>query len=176
MIEKPLIIKNLISEDLRKYLSTSLKIYLRANKNNFDFSTNGDSYISSNSWTDALLITNLKKLREITKINLEPTYCFIRLYTKYSSLKEHTDRPSCEYSLTLFIDSCKKYDWPIKMNGEEYLLEPGDAVLYKGCEWKHSRKEFLGDYHFQCFLHFVNGDGPNARYKYDQRKTLGEPK
>tara|TARA_R100001079_G_scaffold61452_1_gene31631 strand:+ start:4161 stop:4715 length:555 start_codon:yes stop_codon:yes gene_type:complete len=175
-MQEPVIIKDFLSEDLRKYLSLVSKIYLRSNNIEFDIQDGANSCAHHDSWTDALAITSLKKLREITKKNLEPTYAYLRIYNKYAYLAEHIDRDSCEYSVTAFIDSCNTYDWPIKMDGKEYSIKPGEAILYKGCDWKHSRDEFLGDWHAQVFLHFVDMDGPKASSIYDGRKTLGIPK
>lgn len=178
-MDKPIIIKNFITPELRKYFLNVLTIYQRTNKFYFDSKGTGygmasNSCIEPGAWTDGMLMYNLGKLREITKKQLEPTYGYIRLYDKYSTLPEHRDRPACEYSASLFIGSDGSHDWPIKMDGKEYSLEPGSAILYKGCEWKHSRDEFLGDWHFQWFLHWVDINGPHADWVYDQRKTLGD--
>ncbi len=124
--------------------------------------------------SQTLDLEKLEKLKKITKKNLGPTYGFARQYTKYSTMPEHIDRPSCEYSATLFVGSCERHKWPIKMKGKDYILEPGSALLYKGCDWKHSRDEFLGDWHLQIFLHWVDMNGPNAEFLFDKRKCLGE--
>jgi len=178
-MDKPILIKDFISKDLISYLSSVSKIYLRSNKIEFDKISNDDGVNTCahhDAWTDALLLHVLPKLRTLTKKQLEPTYAYLRIYTKYSKLSEHVDRDACEYSITFNIDSCKTLDWPIKMNGEDYYLKPGEAILYKGCDWKHSRDEFLGDWFAQCFLHFIDMNGPKRTEIYDRRKMLGEPK
>jgi len=175
-MKEPIIIDKFLQEDERKLLSTMSKIFIRSNKHFFD--DQDGACISSYGVPviEALLINRLRLVRELTKKNLEPANSFFRIYNKYSFLKEHTDRPSCEYSVTVFIDSCGTYDWPIKMDGKNYSLKPGQAILYKGCDWKHSRAEFLGDWHFQAFLHFVDMDGKFADHIYDKRKVLGDSK
>lgn len=173
---KPIILRNFIPEDLRKYLSYACKIYLRANNKEFCYTENGvSSSAHHDAWTDALSLSVLKKLKEVTQKRLEPTYSFLRIYNRYATLQEHIDRDSCEYSVTVHIDSCGTYDWPIKMNGVNYSIKPGEAILYKGIDWKHSRDEFLGDWHAQCFLHYVDIDGPRKDFVYDKRKVLGVP-
>jgi hypothetical protein len=44
-----------------------------------------------------------------------------------------------------------------------------------GCDIEHYRKPFIGDWHSQAFLHYVDQNGPNAEYKYDKRDTLRNP-
>ena len=171
---KPIILRNLIPEDLRRYLTMVSHIYLRSNNIEFENMDGAHSCSHHNPWTDGLSVAILQRLREETKKNLEPTYGFLRVYNKYSTLSEHTDRESCEYSVTAFIDSCGTAEWPIKVNGESYNLKPGEGILYKGIDWKHSRDQFLGDWHAQCFLHYVDMDGPYKDFKYDRRKILGQ--
>jgi len=70
------------------------------------------------------------------------------------------------------IDS-DKTDWPIIIDGKSFLLKRGDALIYKGCEFTHSRDEFMGDYHMQAFLHYVNKKGPNKEWFIDKRQMFG---
>ena len=62
-MQEPVIIKDFLSEDLRKYLSLVSKIYLRSNNIEFDIQDGANSCAHHDSWTDALAITSLKKLR-----------------------------------------------------------------------------------------------------------------
>ena len=94
------------------------------------------------------------------------------MYSELADLKKHKDRPSCEVSVTVMIDS-DGTKWPIFMQGVEINLEPGDAVIYLGCELEHWRDEFKGDWHAQTFLHYVDVNGPYADYKYDRRGGIG---
>ena len=54
-------------------------------------------------------------------------------------------------------------------------LKPGQAVVYKGCEITHSRKEIQGDWQAQVFLHYVNKNGPNRNFVRDERPFYGMP-
>lgn len=57
-----------------------------------------------------------------------------------------------------------------------YTLNPGDAVVYKGCEAKHWRKPFEADQlNVQFMLHYVDKRGPYAGRKFDMRPNLGFP-
>ena len=44
------------------------------------------------------------------------------------------------------------------MDGKAINLKPGDAVIYKGCDVKHWREPYEGDYHIQTF-HYVDANG-----------------
>jgi len=99
-----------------------------------------------------------------------PTYSYWRLYITGNDLKRHKDRPSCEYSTTLFLGydvsnvDDKNYNWPIfikSYNGEEksVLLNPGDMVIYKGDDLEHWRDKYEGLNHAQVFLHYNKKNG-----------------
>mgnify|MGYP003665489375 FL=1 len=124
--------------------------------------------------TEALLEIKKEIVEKKINKNLLSTYSYGRIYTKYDDLKKHRDRPECEYSVTVCIDSCGTYDWPIYMDGERYHLKPGDGIIYKGCNFWHWREEFLGDWQYQCFLHYVDKNGPYHKHVNDRRKVLGD--
>ena len=50
--------------------------------------------------------------------------------------------------------------WPIYMNGTPLYQEPGDLVIYRGCEIEHHRKPLKGKNQAQVFLHYNNKNGP----------------
>ena len=127
---------------------------------------------------DTLLLGKLKQVKEITKMDLTPQYSYYRLYTKDAELKEHTDRESCEISVTLCLGYDSEYKWPIwfeDRSGKKISVEmnPGDMVVYKGAELKHWREPFKGNNHAQVFLHYTK-EGKQD-YKFDQRLALGLP-
>jgi PKHD-type hydroxylase len=102
------------------------------------------------------------KLSKLTKKKLKPTYGFCRIYYKDCELKPHKDRPSCEYSLT--INLYQTHKWGIFFDKKQFILNVGEAVLYKGCEVEHYRKKFEGEEYIQLFLHYVDMDGPMKEY------------
>lgn len=115
----------------------------------------------------ALLETKLPKVEKESNLKLFPTYAYWRYYVFGGMLQPHTDRPSCEISITLCI---KKYDnWPIIIEKEKIELEEGDAVLYAGCEHSHRRPgTYKGEGMAQVFLHYVDQNGPNTKHAYDK--------
>jgi hypothetical protein len=121
----------------------------------------------SDSLMDALLYDKLSRVEKESGLKLFPTYAYWRYYVFGATLKEHTDRPSCEISITACI---KKYDkWPIRIEGKSFELDEGDALLYAGCDQKHGRPGvYNGEGMAQVFLHYVNQIGPYKHHAYDQ--------
>ena len=109
---------------------------------------------------------------------LEPTYSFSRVYQEGEELLPHTDRPSCEISVTINV-ACTGDVWPIWMQYKDKdpvkcMLTPGDAVIYKGCEVTHWRRKLpKGQINVQFMLHYVAKNGPYVEYKFDKREALG---
>ena len=149
---------------------------------------------------ETLLMKVLPVMKEQTGLDLIPTYSYTRVYTKGSILWRHKDRPSCEISTTLNLGGEM---WPIYIDptgqnnilksqytnkGEECIvkkgahpgnrvdLEPGDMLVYSGCDLEHWRNEFTGDMCAQVFLHYNHRNGPFAeKNKFDNRPLLGIP-
>ena len=149
---------------------------------------------------ETLLMKVLPVMKEQTGLDLIPTYSYTRVYTKGSILWRHKDRPSCEISTTLNLGGEM---WPIYIDptgqnnilkaqytnkGEECIvkkgahpgnrvdLEPGDMLVYSGCDLEHWRNEFTGDICAQVFLHYNHRNGPFAeKNKFDNRPLLGLP-
>lgn len=170
------IIKNFLSEDEVKLLRVYCEIKHRSNFNSFDFKQNnaGDTYYYGDPIMDALMINKQKIMEQETGKKLLPTYSFWRVYTKFTLLDKHKDRPSCEISTTVYIGG--DTDWPIYMDGTPVHLQAGDAAVYLGCKVSHWRDEFQGDYQLQTFLHYVDADGKNKNYYMDQRNLWGTQK
>ena len=127
------------------------------------------------------------KLEKIIGRELYNTYYYDRFYFAGQELTRHADRDACEISVSVHISSNIDECWPFcikNVNGEEIsaCLEPGDGLLYKGCERPHwrdplqsrykrkrdrlknwiTRKEDDTYYH-QVFFHYVLADGLRAQ-------------
>ena len=144
---------------------------------------------------ETLLMKVLPVMKEKTGMDLIPTYSYARVYQTGSELKRHKDRPSCEISTTLnlggapwpifidptgsnnVIDEYKNIHKPGAPPGVEITLEPGDMLMYSGCELEHWRKPFEGNLCGQVFLHYNHANGRFAKSNlYDKRPMLGLPK
>lgn len=120
-----------------------------------------------------LLVAKIPQINELLGEEVLPTYSYARIYKKNSLLERHRDRPSCEISLSLNLKKDK--DWPIyfqKADGSEISIElnPGDAVVYLGCQADHWRDRFDGNEHVQVFLHYVRANGPKAWAFFDKQQ------
>ena len=130
---------------------------------------------------ETILQNSLPHVEEVTGKKLFPTYSYARVYLDSGFLAPHTDRPSCEYSVTVNV-ACVGKPWPIHMKpkGREpmaFYLDPGDAVVYKGCEVVHWREKADGtEVTAQFMLHYVDQEGPYVDQKFDRRGMLGAPK
>ena len=52
---------------------------------------------------------------------------------------------------------------PSNSPGVKVELEPGDMLIYSGCDLEHWREPFEGNNNAQVFLHYNNKSEPNAR-------------
>jgi hypothetical protein len=130
---------------------------------------------------ESLLLYYHTIIEKNTGLDLFPTYSYYRVYRPGAHLKKHKDRPSCEISATLCLghdykDESTSYEYPIYMDGKPYVQEPGDLIIYRGCDLDHWREIFTapdGSHHSQVFLHYVDKNGPFPDYKWDQRPYIG---
>jgi hypothetical protein len=142
-----------------------------------------------------------RKLEKIIGRTLYNTYYYDRYYFPGQALTKHADRDACEISVSIHVstnlpDNLK--NWPFKIKtpdtytddkktavlipgeGRAAILNPGDGLLYKGCERPHWRdamptpekvedapKEY---YYHQIFFHYVLQDGQRAHCAWDRGK------
>ena len=153
-----------------------------------------------------------KKLEKILGRKLYNTYYYDRYYFPGQTLTKHADRDACEISVSIHIstnlpDDLKDWEFKIKtpdtytdktkttilVPGEERsaVLNPGDGLLYKGCERPHWRdpmptptpsskkRKLFGKkeeeksieyYYHQIFFHYVLQDGERAHCAWDRAR------
>ena len=164
-------------DTISRYLENSLKRYP---KNIFEVGEDSSSRISwyADPLIEVILKNSLPDVEAATGLQLDPSYSFTRVYQKDDELKPHVDRPACEISVTSHIATVGK-PWPIYMKAPGkaptvHYLEPGDACIYKGCDVTHWRDKAVDtDINVQVMLHYVDKNGPNSGYKFDERTSLG---
>ena len=137
----------------------------------------------NNPKANFLLVYFQRFVEEINTLPLYPTYACARIYKSGEVLKPHTDRPSCEISVTINMGQSSEFSWPIFFaNYAENPavvsvdLKPGDAIVYRGCELPHWRERFNppgeDDWQAQLFLHYVNVYGRDNKLIYDGDESL----
>ena len=123
-----------------------------------------------------------------TDLKLSPTYSYARIYKNGDTLFRHKDRYSCEVSTTMNLGGER---WPIfvepdsskgRFEDKKYIsdntpgikidLEPGDMLVYSGCEIEHWREPLMGKNHAQVFLHYNEKNG-RFNVPNDGRPILG---
>ena len=133
-----------------------------------------------------------KKLESVIGRELYNTYYYDRFYFAGQELTKHADRDACEISVSVHISSNIDECWPFKIktvSGEEQslCLNPGDGLIYKGCERPHWRDPLQSrykrkrdrlknwitrkqddTYYHQVFFHYVLADGYRANCANDR--------
>jgi hypothetical protein len=151
---------------------------------------------SYSHYADIVMETLLLKLKplmeEKTKLTLIENYSYARVYQNGNVLEKHKDRFSCEISTTLNLGGDS---WPIfiepdpkkgnhknggyvpsRSKGIKITLNPGDMLVYRGCELEHWRNKFKGNNCVQVFLHYNDILLENAEEnRFDGRPHLGLP-
>ena len=182
-----IVVKDFISKEMASYLYDYVKLSsnrLSWAKHNIpneqvrtfgNFSDETGSYDNYGDMTfDTLLFHKLPVIEIMTGKKLMPTYSYFRLYMTGSELVKHIDRPSCEISSTLCLGYDSDYNWPMFVEGKPIHLNPGDMIIYRGCELEHWREPFKGKNHAQVFLHYNEVDGKYNNLN-DGRPILGLP-
>ncbi len=127
-------------------------------------------------------------MEQIVGTRLLPTYDYLRIYREGDRCRIHSDRYSCEHSLSLTLDYSDGATWPLDVErarsepssrvtedfgGAEFqsiAMEVGDAVLYKGVHHRHGRIEANPNaWSAHIFLHWVDRDGPYREHAFDGR-------
>jgi hypothetical protein len=125
---------------------------------------------------DGLLMDLLPVAEEVSRAQLFPTYSYFRVYSRGDLLDKHTDRQSCEISLSLCLGYEGERPWPLMVEGpngaSSVELAAGDGLLYRGIECPHWREPMDGEKTAQVFMHYVDQNGPFAEWKYDKRPAL----
>ena len=186
-VKIPQLIEPQLIEFLYQYVLNSNKKYIHIIEKVPDFYDKDEhgkldsqvpgAYIMQNNMTfDTLLVSLKDDIEKLIDKELVPTYSFCRLYKKGDILEKHSDRPSCEISVSLALGYDSPKLWPIFIEGSPVYLDPGELVIYRGCDLKHWRDPFEGNHQAQVFLHYNDINGPyGTRNLYDGRSTLGLP-
>lgn len=127
---------------------------------------------------EVLLQVSKEAIENATGKELIPTYSYSRVYQPGEKLAPHTDRPSCEISVTVNVATKGEFSPVYTQYGqnhpEKHVLNPGDAVVYMGCDVVHWRQPLKDEQlNVQFMLHYVDKNGPNAKYARDQRPGYG---
>jgi hypothetical protein len=172
-------VNSIISTELRDFVTQYALFDEMRNFSATDSQVSGAHSKYADPAMETVLMILHPLMEENTGLKLYPTYSYYRVYRKGDILHPHLDRPSCEISTTVCFNynyQDSKTNWPIYMDGNKVLQNPGDAVIYRGCDLSHWREELQcedDDWHVQGFFHYVDVNGPYSNYKYDRRQSIG---
>ena len=127
-------------------------------------------------------------VEELVGAKLLPTYDYLRIYREGDVCKVHSDRHSCQHSLSLTLDYSDGAVWDLEVGRDkvepsarvtgDFGSEPfsslsmnvGDAVLYEGVHHCHGRvTPNPNAWSAHLFLHWVDRDGPYQDHAFDRR-------
>ena len=183
---KYLAIKNLVPIDICRVVTRYALL-----KEEIDFKPElGENAQVKNAhsvYGDTLMETLLEFLKphleKHTGLELCPTYTYYRVYHPGMNLNIHRDRPSCEISTTIcfgfkYNGKDSNYRWGMFVEpGTLIDQDPGDAIIYRGCDidhWRDTLDAGINSYQVQSFFHYIDKNGPYyPEYAYDKREKLG---
>jgi hypothetical protein len=132
-------------------------------------------------------------ISEITGRDLLPSYDYFRIYQQDDICRLHSDRPSCEHSLSLTLAYSDDKPWSFqigseRMEGPDHLredfgdepfssivMQPGDGVVYRGTDLRHGRTDpNPNGWSAHLFLHWVERGGPHAAHAFDAERIKAE--
>ncbi|NIJ18657.1 hypothetical protein FHS95_000326 [Sphingomonas naasensis] len=120
---------------------------------------------------------------------LMPTYNYFRIYRGGDRCRVHSDRQSCEHSVSLTLAYSDSQTWDFEI-GEDAVpplegvieenfgpsrfgsirMSPGDAVIYNGITRRHGRTTpNPNQWSAHLFCHWVEAAGPYADWAFDRR-------
>jgi hypothetical protein len=196
---KYVVIKQVITKDLATFLANYLSMkkqvfdtcrkerYLSPYETMLGFYEKKEDQVENTyaHYSDIAMETLMLKCQPImeksTRLKLNPAYTYARIYKKGDVLERHKDRFSCEISTTMNLggDSWDIYLEPsgeMGRKGIKIKLDPGDMLVYRGCELEHWRNKFKGQECIQVFLHYNNSQTPGSKNNmFDKRPHLGLP-
>lgn len=98
---------------------------------------------------------------------LKPSYAYLAAYQGGAMLERHTDRPQCEYTLSLCVDFTPELDgacpWSINLDLDRRTLRvhqrEGDGLLFRGRRIPHHRDRLPSRASAtNVLLHYVDAD------------------
>lgn len=132
-------------------------------------------------------------MAEITGADLLPAYDYFRIYHQDDICRVHSDRPSCEHSVSLTLVYSDGVPWPLEVGsirvdsegpcfedfGDEPFsaveMQPGDAVIYRGIDLRHGRtRPNPNKWSAHLFLFWVERGGVFEQHAFDKPRLKSE--
>ena len=123
--------------------------------------------------------------------DLLPAYDYFRIYREGDVCRVHSDRESCEHSVSLTLDYSDGEVWDLQVSQRELAsaepmsddfgsddyssvgMKVGDAVIYRGVHHRHGRiTPNPNAWSAHLFLHYVERGGPFESHAFDRKIDL----
>ncbi len=173
------VIERIVPPHVATYLASVMSVMHGAGRLKHDKTqVHGAFSVFGDPAFDTLLPLLAKRMAQVVGVDLLPTYSFARTYLEGQELTRHSDRPECQYSVTVHLGSSDDKPWPVELSDltgahQVVNLRPGDGLAYLGCELDHWRTPCPSKWYSQAFLHYV--DESRSNRIYDGRAALGLP-
>lgn len=173
MLKDYIVVRNFIEPNKANELGSDFEAFCEENKVGGDIQSPASRSVVNYIPFLQLLVEKTANVSELVGEKVLPTYAYARVYEQGADLKAHTDRDSCELSLTVHLRGDQPWDFWIKTsNGKDIAvsLNPGDAIIYQGCKLTHWRNPYNGNFYTQVFLHYVYSEGDRVDFFFDSDK------
>lgn len=183
MKEDYIILQNVVSEELCKFLSLEFEMMETVCRQIYPGANLAD--LCENTFArysplmmEALSVWLQPVIENAVNMKLYPAYSYARIYYKGSKLQKHFDRESSEISVSICLQ--KDSEWPLHIKNSEGTvhslnLNVGDIGIYSGRKNEHWREPLEGEKQIQAFLQYVDANGSSSWLKWDTRPALGMP-
>lgn len=118
-----------------------------------------------------ILCEKTPKISDIIEETVLPTYAYSRIHKNGSTVNSYIGNDSCEISLILHLGGDTPWKICIKNpNGQDQfiILNPGDAMIYLGCEKNYWREKYKGNECVEVSLHYVRSRGDKFYTYFDK--------
>jgi len=167
------VVKNFIPKERAYYLARELHHFVIERGLQGDTQVEKSACVHNFLYFLELLCEKTPEVSELAGTIVLPTYTYGRIYFPEAELLPHTDRDSCEISLSVNLYGGAQWPFLIQKADQTIVsvdLNVGDAILYLGCIAAHARDKWLppaSDYYAQVFLHYVQSRGHRGRSYFD---------
>lgn len=100
-------------------------------------------------------------LQRLLTERIKPSYCFLGRYPQGSELVRHTDRPQCEWNVSLLLSKDDvAHQWPLFVQEPNGTVVPiyagvGEPIVYRGTDVPHWREKLTSGSATGIFFHYV---------------------
>lgn len=128
------------------------------------------------------------RMIQVTGRELLPTYAYFRIYQQGDICRVHSDRQSCEHSLSLTVAYADDKPWALSVAKQpvarpedrvrddfeedtfgSVAMAPGDGVAYQGTHHRHGRVDPNPNrWSAHLFLHWIDRHGRYADHAFDR--------